>query len=298
MDIFDKKNITPMLLYEEEKAFDDKNFLFEIKYDGYRTIIFVEPTKIVIKNRKGMILNENFPELNIIKKTVRNKVIFDGEIVILKNGKPSFNKLQERFLLKNKTKIKYLKVENPVVFICFDILYDNKDLTQLKLIERKKYLEKYNDNEYFVKAKYYLKNGIRLFKAVKQIDLEGIVAKNINSKYLPNTRNKNWIKIKNLKDDDFYIGGYKINDNEGSLASLILGSKEKKEFIYIGNVSIGKNNLDFKIIKKEKQIKNCPFKGFNDKDFIFIKPNLICTVKFIEKTAHNSLRQPVFKNLK
>ncbi len=297
MNLYDDKKLLPMLLHEINKPFNDDNFIFELKYDGTRTLIFVEPNKILIKNRNGSILNDTFPELKNIKNIVKNKVIFDGEIIILNDGKPSFEKLQERLLLKNLKRIKYLMMEYPAVFICFDVLYDKKDLTNLNLIDRKKYLEKYENTEFFVKSKYYFKNGIKLFNATKKLNLEGIVAKEIHSKYYFNKRSKDWIKIKIFKEGEYYIGGYKINNNEGSLASLILGTKENDKFIYVGNVSIGKNSMEFKRIKKVKQIEECFFIGFNEIGYTFIESNLKCTIMYIEKTAHKSLRQPIFKGL-
>lgn len=297
MDLYNDKTIIPMLLHKMKDPFDDKNYLFELKFDGTRALIFVEPNKIYIKNRKGSFLNDTFPELINIKKLVKHKCIFDGEIISMFEGKPSFEKLQERLLLKNSKKINIKSKQYPVIFICFDILYDKKDLTNLSLLERKKYLEKYKDNEIFVKVKFFLENGINLFEVAKEMNLEGIVAKEIHSKYKINKRSRDWLKIKSLKDNDFYIGGYKIKDNKGSLASLILGKKEKNKFIYIGNVSIGKNNPEFKIIKQNKIIDECPFEGFKEKGFTFIKPKLKCTVLFIEKTASNNLRQPIFKGL-
>lgn len=297
MNLYSDKTISPMLLHETKDAFNDENYLFELKFDGTRALIFVEPNKIYIKNRRGSFLNDTFPELINIKNIVKNKCIFDGEIITMFEGKPSFEKLQERLLLKSKEKINIKSKQYPVIFVCFDILYDKKDLTNLPLIERKKYLEKYKDNDFFVKTKYFLEKGIDLFKVAKEMNLEGIVAKEINSKYKINKRSKDWLKIKNLKDEDFYIGGYKINDNKGSLASLMLGKKEKNKFIYVCNVSIGKKRKEFKIIKQNKIINECPFKGFKEKGFIFIKPNLKCTVSFTEKTASNSLRQPIFKCL-
>ncbi len=297
MDLYDDKNISPMLLFEVKKPFDDENYLFELKFDGTRALIFVEPKKVLIKNKRNIILNNTFPELLNITKMVKNKCIFDGEIIVVYDGLPSFKKLQERALLKDTIRINYMKEKYPVTFICFDVLYDKKDLTSLSLIERKKYLNKYKDNDIFVKTKYYLNDGIKLYNTVKKMNLEGIVAKEIHSKYKVNKRSKDWLKIKNLMDGDFFIGGYK-EDNEGSLASLILGSISDNEYIYIGNVTIGKNNPEFKIIKRCKPLKYSPFSGFKEKGYKFIEPKLKCTVEFIEKTDYNSLRQPIYKSLK
>lgn len=296
MSIYDNKNLKPMLLVENKAPFDDKNYIFEIKFDGVRTLIYVEPNIILIKSRNGNVLNNTYPELNNIKKIVKNKVIFDGEIVHLDNGKPSFEKLQKRFSLKSPDKIqKYMK-DVPIKFICFDILYKDKDLTNLTLMERKKILSKYPDNDYFEKTKYIEDKGIILFKAVKKQNFEGIIAKEKNSTYIFGERNRKWIKIKNLKDDDFFIGAYDNNDN--AMCVLIIGKKVDNKLNYIGKVTLGKKTEDYKIIKKCKKIKKSPFIDFNEKDFIYIKPDLECTVMFTELTKSGSLRHAVYKSLK
>ncbi len=296
MDIYENKDIKPMLLIEAEDSFNDPNYLFELKFDGTRTIIFAEPNKIVIKNKRGFILNNTYPELLKIKELVKNKCIFDGEIVLMVDGKPSFKKLQERALLKDSLKINYFKNNYPVTFICFDILYDKKNLTNLDLLERKKYLAKYKNNDVFVKTKYVLENGITFFEAAKNMDLEGIVAKEIYSKYKINQRSKEWIKIKNLKDEDFFIGGYQ-EDNKGYMASLVLGKLENKKLIYVGNVTIGKKNPEFIFIKHSKILKRSPFVDFEEANYTYISPKIKCTVLFMEKTKYNHLRQPIYKGL-
>ena len=95
-DIFFNKNIKPMLLTEQNKPFDNSQYLFEIKFDGMRAIIYVSNNDIVIKSRNGKVLNNLFPELLDIKKIVKGQCIFDGEIVLLDNGLPDFSKLQNR----------------------------------------------------------------------------------------------------------------------------------------------------------------------------------------------------------
>ena len=137
MSLYDK-SFSPMLLGKTEKPFDDIEYIFELKFDGIRTLIFVESDNITIKNKRNIKLNDRYPELLSIKDNVKKKVIFDGEIVMMVNGKPNFQKLKERALLKNKLRINYYVNNYPVVFIAYDILYEDKDLTQLPLIERKR----------------------------------------------------------------------------------------------------------------------------------------------------------------
>ena len=147
-----KKEFTPMLLKEVDEVFDDENYLYEVKYDGIRVLVFVSNDSVVIKSRYGMDITKLFPELSCLSKMVNAKVIFDGEIIILDGGRVSFSKLQKRFHLKNKKTIDFLSKTNPVVFMCFDVLYENRDLINLSLLERKEILNNYEDNEVFVKS--------------------------------------------------------------------------------------------------------------------------------------------------
>ncbi len=296
MDIFDKKNIKAMQLKEESNPFDSKDYIYEIKFDGIRALIYLDKNTFIIKNRKCYDMTNIYPELESLKDAVGNKkCIFDGEIVVFDNGKPSFSKLQERALLKNKDKINYFKENMPVTFICFDILYEDKDLRNLTLKERKKILSKYRDKDNFIKTKQF-KKGINLFKEIKKLDLEGIVAKKINSTYYGDLKTDDWIKIKNIKDDEFYIGGYK-DDKDSYVASILVGDFIDNKFKFVSKVTLGKNKDEFKIIKKCKRTKN-KFDDFNDNNYIYIEPKLICSICFLERTSNGHLRHPVFKALR
>ncbi len=293
MSAFKDKNIKPMLLHEEIKPFDDEDYLFEMKFDGIRALIYVSPEEIVIKNRKGFIVNDTFPELLQIQKYIKKECIFDGEIVLMQDDKPSFSKLQERALLKNKKRIEYFKDNFPVTFVCFDILYENKDLMSLPLINRKEILSKYKDNEYFVKSRMVDTKGKELFKFIKKNDLEGIVAKLKSSEYIPGVRTKDWIKIKNVHMEDFYICGYKDGDD---VISVLLGEKVGKNFRFVSKVVVGKKRKDYELIKSCSECKN--YLGEDYKDYIFIKPKYKCTIEFLEKTKSNHLRHPVFRGIR
>ncbi len=293
MSIWSNHNFHPMLLKEINKPFNSKDYLFEIKYDGIRVIIFATPTKVTIQTRNKQDVTKIFPELQSIKKLVKENTIFDGEIVSFQDGLPSFSKLQERNHLKNITKIKSASKENPVVFICFDILYKSKDLTNLPLIDRKKLLNKYKDTNEFIKTTYILNDGINLFKEIKKIGLEGIVAKKITSSYLINERSDNWIKIKNLKQDIFYIGGYKPSTKTSSL-SLYLGEYKNNKLYFVGKVSMSNKRKQYNILLKEKPLKTSPFIDYTD-NFIYLKTKYKCHIKYLERTKSNHLRQPIYK---
>ena len=292
MDLYKKNNFKPMLLSEKYNVFNDKNYIYEIKFDGIRALIFLNNNEIIIKSRNGLILNKLFPELLNIKNITKNKCIFDGEIVLMDNGIPSFSKLQERIRLKNEAKINYYKKNNPVSFVCFDILYENNNLIDLELLKRKKILNKYKDTDMFIKSRSY-KDGIKLFKLVKENNLEGIVAKLKNSKYIPDIRTKEWIKIKNIKSDNFYICGYKEKE---LVVSLLIGEKINNKLNFVSKVIIGKKNKDFDLIKKCKKTNN-KFINFYENDYIFIESIYKCNINYIERTKNNHLRHPVYNGI-
>lgn len=283
MSLWNNK-FSPMLLCEVDKPFNDKDYLYEIKFDGIRALIFIDKD-IKIKSRYGLDMTELFPELKELKNKINKKVILDGEIIIFDNDKVSFSKLQQRIHLKNKKTIEYLSKTNPVVFIAFDILYEDKSLVDYELIKRKEILDKYEDNEVMIKSKYILKNGIDLFRKIKTLDMEGIVAKRLDSKYLINERSNNWLKIKNYKIGEFYILGY-INNDKSHVISLALGNKN---YEYVGNVVLAKKYDLAKTILNEKIIKS---NIRLSKDIKFIKPIHKCFVKYLELSRNNHLRHP------
>ncbi len=292
MNIWQNKNWGPMLLEEIEKPFKSNDYLFEIKFDGHRTLIFASPKEVIIKSRNLKDVSYLYPELQFLKKLVKGKTIFDGEIVMFVDGKPNFGKLQERAHLKNALKIKEASLNNPIVFVCFDILYEDKDLTKMPLLKRKEILNKYPDNDIFMKTKYIEGEGIKLFKEVKKAQLEGIIAKRKNSEYLINTRCDNWIKIKNYRVESFLVGGYE-DISKNYVVTLYLGEYQDNLFHLIGKVNMAKKNPLYLKLKKLKNLKNSPFAeeffGIN-----YLKPTIKVQVKYIERTKSNNLRQPIF----
>lgn len=283
------KDIKPMLLGEVREVFDSKGYLYEVKYDGIRVLVFVSKDKVVIRSRYGIDIIGLFPEMKVLCKMVKDDVIFDGEIIMLDNNKVSFSKLQKRIHLKNKKTIEFLSKTNPVIFICFDVIYEGKDLINLSLLERKDILSNYKDNDVFIKSTYVIGAGTKLFNAIKKLDMEGIVAKKINSKYLVNERSDNWLKIKNYKSGNFIILGY-INKEESHVISLVLGEHLNKKIVYVGKVILGKKrNLADKILKMKKSKAVVKIK---DKDVIYVKPEIKCLIKYLERTENGLLRQP------
>jgi len=287
------KILSPMLLKEVSKPFNDKNYIYELKYDGIRALIYASNKEFKIITRNGNNVASIYPELKSIQKIVgKHKVIFDGEIIAFHNNKPSFRELQKRSHLKNKSKINKMIEEIPVLFVAFDILYLDKDLTNLELMKRKKILNSFKDSDYFRKTIIY-DDGLELFKHIKKLGLEGIVAKQKTSKYIPNKRVDNWVKIKNFKKEHFYIHGFvKLKDKY----SLFLGKYKNKKLTYVGKVSVTSDNQTLKQVKLLKKVSN-KFDNFNEVGN-YVDPKYKILVHYMERTDNETLRQPFIKSEK
>ncbi|MBQ7031004.1 MAG: hypothetical protein IJN13_01360 [Bacilli bacterium] len=284
--------LKPMLLHEIFKPFNSKNYIFEIKFDGIRALIYIDKGNIIIKSRNNIILNDTYPELLSIKDISDDTCVFDGEIVLFDDGKPNFSKLQERTRLKNKHRIEEFSQNNPVTFVCFDVLYKNKDLTNLSLIERKEILNKFKDTNNFIKTKYFEEEGNELFKLIKKEKLEGIIAKEKSSKYNYGLRTKEWIKIKNFREEEFYIAGF-IKIKSENVVSALLCEKKNNKYYFVGKVLFSHNNKDYEKVINSKPIKNTIENC--DEKAIFIKPCYKLKINYMERTKNNMLRQPFIK---
>ncbi len=283
------KIITPMLLSESNKIPTSKNYIYELKYDGIRALIYITSNNIKIYTRNKIDITHLFPELIKLKEVIKRNVILDGEIICTKDGKPNFSKLLNRIRLKNKDKILSQSTWNRSTYICFDILYNDKDITNLSLLERKKILNKYKDNNIFIKSKIFY-DGKKLFKTIKKFNLEGIVCKDINSIYIPNTRTNNWIKIKNYITESFYIGGYTIKNN--NQISIYLGELINNKLNYVGKVFVSKKH---KLYNKILNLKQSTNKFINlEENITYIKPTIKVKIRYIERTENNHLREAFY----
>lgn len=292
MNLWEMRDFGPMLLTEIKKPFNSSDYLYELKFDGARTIIFASPQKVYVQSRGKTDVTRLYPELQEIKNIVKNDTIFDGEIVAFDNGFPSFKKLQKRMHLKDAQKIKHESIKNPIIFMCFDILYLKKDVTALPLTDRKKILQSVPENDVFLKVKEVEDKGIPFFKEVKKLNLEGIVAKKKDSVYEINTRSVDWLKIKNLKQEAFLIYGY-IEKEKNAVVSLILGEIKRNKKYYIGKVTMAKKNPLYQKLKKEPNLQKSPFPAFQEQAH-FLRPKYSCLVEYLEKTEKGELRHPVF----
>ena len=300
MDLFESKGIKPMLIGENQEAFDSPDFIYELKLDGHRCIAYLDKDSTDIRNKRDIKLTSKVPELSNIHKQVKKRCILDGELIVIKDGKPDFFEIQRRSILANTFKIQLTAAKLPATFTAFDILYyDDHQVMDLPLMTRKKLLEKViKENERLAISRYIEKQGIQFYQLAKENDLEGIVAKRKDSKYYLDKKTKDWIKIKYLLDDDFVVCGCILK--EKGVISIVLGQYSDKELVYKGHVTMGISTEDFRIIESTPKLNSHPFNDLpsgND-NAVWIELSLVCVVKFMMKTANGGLRQPVFKGLR
>ena len=300
MDLFEEKNISPMLIGATGEAFEDNRYIYEIKFDGERAIAYLDKSGTELRNKRNKRMLPVFPELSEIHEQVNRRCILDGEYICLIDGKPSFAEVQRRSLMGNNFKIKLASGMHPVSFIAFDILYlDGQDLTGRPLVERKELLRKtVIENDRIAVSTVFKSGGIDLYKLTEQQGLEGIVAKRKDSLYVQGKRTKNWVKIKNMMDDDFVILGWIPKQNH--MTSIILGKyNQAAKLVYKGHVTLGVGGANFSRIKECSVIPplfNPVPKG--NEQARWIEPTLVCTVEFMEGTSSGGMRQPVFKGLR
>lgn len=299
-DIWETKNIRPMLIGTEGQPFDSDEYIYELKLDGERCIAYLDRDKTILKNKRNILMLPKVPELAEIHKNVNVRCILDGELAVIKDGRPDFFEIQKRSMMSNPVKIDMAAKKYPACFTAFDILYyENRQVTDLPLTERKELLQKavISENGRFAVSRFIEKNGIQFYALADQQELEGIVAKRKDSKYYFDKRTKDWIKIKYLQDDDFVVLGYVPKEN--SMNSIILGQYSNGQLVYKGHVTLGVGGEPFRRIKTLNKT-DCPFSEIpkGNENAVWVTPELVCTVKYMMKTESGGMRQPVFKGLR
>ncbi len=292
-DLFQEKNISPMLIAQMQEPFDDPDWIYELKLDGCRCIAYLEQDRTILRNKRNMELLPRFPELQNIHKQVRDRCVLDGELVVMVNGVPDFYELHKRTMLTNRTRIELEATRLPASFVAYDCLQEgDRVLLDMPLIDRKKILQEFVcENERIAVSRYIPEKGTELFKLTVDKQLEGVVAKRADSLYHQGKRTKDWIKFKRMADREFIICGYEV----GKAISLILGEYKDGELSYAGMVTWGVRREILKVLTKG----SCPFNEAiaSDKNVVWCKPEKICTVEYMPNTL-DALRQPVFKGIR
>lgn len=298
----------PMLATLVDKPFESNDWVYEVKWDGYRAVGFINKGKVDLKSRNDKsFLDKFYPVIDALRNWKVNAVI-DGEIAVLnENGISNFGALQNW----------RSEADGDLYYFIFDIMWlDGKDLTQLPLSYRQLILDSLvQDNEILRRSKVFQTSGIEFFEAAKQMGLEGIIAKKADSTYDAGDRSDNWLKIKANKRQEMVIGGYTKNDDSSKLfSSLLVGVFDQGKLIYTGKVGTGFNEkTQAQMLKQFKPliIKAPPFEEIPDINkpsrfrykppyaiATWLKPQLVCEVSFAEMTNDGVMRHPSFEGMR
>jgi len=290
-----------MLATLTDAAFDSSEWVYELKWDGYRTIATIEGGNVHLESRNNLSFNEKFASVAEALTALKHDVVLDGEVVVLDDhARPSFQMLQSY-------------VKNPVgaiVYYVFDLLWiDGVDVTEQTLLERKALLkdvlDKYPSIRDVVRYSDHIDTqGIAFYEAAEARELEGIMAKRADSTYALGYRSKNWLKIKTHKRQEAVIVGYtEARGSRSHFGALILGMYKDDKLIYIGHAGTGFDRELLDDIHKRLQplrVAKSPFAEVpkTNQPATWVKPKLIAEIKFQEWTADGHMRQPVFIGLR
>jgi bifunctional non-homologous end joining protein LigD len=296
--------LEPMLATLGTAVPSGSDWLYEVKWDGYRALCFVERGKVRMVSRRGTNLDKQFAAVaSALAQSIKaDTAIIDGEVVALDdNGNPSFQHLQNLTGFGTKPALKGMATPN-LNFFAFDLLYLNGyDLRKAALIDRRQLLVSILLPSDVVRySEHFIGKGDELLKAVRAKGLEGIIAKQAQSRY-ESKRSASWIKIKVTCQQDFVVCGYILGERE-PFGSLVLGYFKDKKLVYAGNVGSGFTQQSLKavfekikpLIAKKPVLSDVPREIG---DVTWIKPELVCAVKFTSWTKDDRLRAPVFLGL-
>ncbi|AAB89526.1 MULTISPECIES: non-homologous end-joining DNA ligase [Archaeoglobus] len=302
MSWFDKK-IKPMLAVRS-KPFSSDDHIYEVKWDGTRCLAFVdvEGKRVRLQNRRLLDITYRYPEIKLLDAVERNAIL-DGEVVVIKDGKPSFPLLQKREHVDSRFKIEILSKTIPAVYIVFDVLYCDGWVVDLELMERKKILSEVLQSRGRVVVEEWIEGkGEEFYRKAVEMGLEGIVAKKKDGRYLIGKRSRLWKKIKKRNTLDCVIVGWIEGEGERAktFGSLVLAVYEDGRLKHVGNVGTG---FDSEFLNwfserlREIEVAKPHFE-IETKNVHWVKPRYVCEVEFLEFTEDGKLRAPVFLRLR
>jgi bifunctional non-homologous end joining protein LigD len=279
-------------------------WLYEIKWDGVRAICFVENGSIRMVSRSGKSCERQYPELDVLPHFIdAQTAVLDGEICVLdEQGRPRFALIQPRIMVSGAASIAALARSKPVTLFLFDLLYlDGYDLRAAPLSERRKLLEAILKPGGVIRLSETFDEGKQLLEAAREQGLEGIIAKRADSRYEAR-RSDSWIKVKTVRETDCVICGYTQGERQ-FFGALILGVYEKNKLLWAGNVGTGFDQALMADIYNRLQPLKTSHSPFAErpklpKDVVWVRPELVCTVKYAEWTRDGRLRAPVFAGLR
>lgn len=297
-----------MLATLGEGPFDSADHLFEVKWDGVRTLAFCEAGVTRLFSRTGREVTHQYPEFSELHKQLgRSNAVLDGEIVALDSaGRPSFERLQNRINLARPGDISRGVERIQLDLVLFDQLFsDDRWLGDLTIENRVALLESsVLFEERVLKSDSIPEHGKALFDAACERGLEGIVAKKRGSHYFPGKRTRDWIKIKSVSRADCVIGGWTpgLGGRGGSLGALLVGVYGPEGLVYIGSVGTGFTDRTLSEVRGRLEKVEAAQSPFSQpvavKGARWVRPELVCEVEYRELTSGKKLRAPSFKGLR
>jgi bifunctional non-homologous end joining protein LigD len=280
-----------------KEPFDREDWIFEVKWDGYRAIAEIQDGKVSLYSRNLISFNQKFAPVTESLRKFRFDAVLDGEIVVVDDeGYPNFQMLQD-FRKSGK---------GHLIYYVFDLLYfEGHDLTGLPLLRRRELLKKILPAVPNIKLSDHVsKEGVLFFKVAKEKGLEGIIAKDAYSKYLIGRRGRQWLKVKTQLTQEGVIGGFTVPKGvRKDLGALVLGVYKEEELIFIGHVGGGFSAQFRRELREKLDVlvrKTCPFKvePRTNTPVTWVKPEVVCEVSFHGWTDDGIMRQPVFLRLR
>jgi bifunctional non-homologous end joining protein LigD len=289
--------IQPMLATLAREPFDHPDWIFEVKWDGYRAIAQIRDGKVALSSRNQLSLNKKYPPIVDALSQCRFDAVLDGEIVVVDDqGQPSFQMLQD-----------YQESGGcHLLYYVFDLLYfQGHNLTQLPLLSRKEFLKTILPPGSKIRFSDHVEQeGLLYFQVVKGKGLEGIVAKHAQSPYQMGKRSRQWLKVKTQQTQEAVIAGFtEPRGRRKHFGALVLGVFHGNELVYIGHSGGGFTTKVLQGIhqKLEPLIQNqCPFpmEPKTNTPATWVKPELVCEVAFTGWTDDAVMRHPVFLRMR
>jgi DNA ligase D-like protein (predicted ligase) len=296
--------IRPMLA-KIGKPFDDPGWIFEIKWDGTRALAFVEGGDYRLLNRKKNDSRPRYPELDVLR-ALPSGTILDGEIAVLVDGRPSFHGMLQREQARGSPRVRAVASRLPAVYVVFDLLYeDGAPILDRPLRDRRdalrRVLERADVGGRVVLSDGVVGEGIAAFDEAGRRDLEGIVAKRLDSRYLPGKRSDAWLKIKRAQHVLCAILGF-LPEGSRAVSSLVIATEEAGALVPAGRVGSGLDASTRAELRArlDPLVVDAPLLPAaaeliaGGETVRWVEPGVFCEVRFLERTPDGQLRAPVF----
>jgi bifunctional non-homologous end joining protein LigD len=303
------ERVVPMLARLGELPRDEAGWGFEVKWDGVRAIAYAEPGRLSLQSRNLKDITDRYPEVRGLREALGSRAaVLDGEVVAFgEDGRPSFERLQQRMHVASEGRVRRLASSVPVVYVIFDLLYlGGEVLLGLPYEERRERLDALGlSGPAWQTPAYHREDGEALLAATRERGLEGVVAKRLDCPYEPGRRSPGWIKVKNVHREAFTIGGWMSGEGRRRerIGALLVGEREPDGTLrYAGRVGTGFTEATLKDLEarlRPIERDDSPFDaGRLPKGAQFVEPALGADVEFRERTKAGILRAPSFKGLR